>query len=165
LFSGGLPALSTRLAREQVLERLDAAARRGNLAGFERRGGEELFEVEAYSVPFDHVLVARAAAAGAGTRLTFSAQMLRKTPAIFAIVLALTIWPGVPLTHSMLVTYFSWYHWPAWVTWAWYMLLTVVPLVWWLPRAVKKSRAAAAEAAREQILKLRTILDGTLTQG
>jgi hypothetical protein len=165
LFKDGLPALSTKLSREQVLERLDAAARRGKLAGFEKVSGAALFEVEAYSTPFDHVLRATAGADGGGTRLRFRTQMLRKVPVIFGIGTLVTIWPGLPLTHSMLITYFSGYRLSELMTAAWYLPLTVLPLLWWIPRAIRKSRAGAAEASREQIMKLRDLLDGTLTQG
>ena len=115
LFRAGLPALTTGLGREEIVRRLDGAARRGKLAGFVARTGEDLFEVEAYSAPFDHVLVARLAGGPEG-RLTFRLRMLRKLPLIYAVVLVLSLWPGLPLTHSMLVTYFSWYRWGAGVT-------------------------------------------------
>ena len=126
--------------------------------------GPDLFEVEAYSAPFEHVLAARAEG-GPRTRLKFRLQMLRKAPLIFAAVLVVTLWPGLPLTHSMLVTYFSWYRLSEALTAAWYVPLTVLPVLWWLPRAVRKSRAEAGAAAREQLLRLRDLLDGTLTQG
>jgi hypothetical protein len=164
-FKDGLPLLLTNLGNEQLLQKLDAAARRGKLAGFEKLEGPELFEVEAYSAPFDHVLRATAEAAGGRTRLRFRTRMLRKVPLIFAVGTLVTIWPGLPLTHSMLVTYFSWYRLSEWTTAAWYLPLTVLPLLWWIPRAIRKSRAGAAEASREQIQKLRDLLDGTLTQG
>jgi hypothetical protein len=159
-----LPGLAIGLGRDEILRRLDAAARRGKLAGFAARPDGDLFEVEAFSAPFDHVLIARLAE-DRGPRLAFRVRMLRKMPLIFAIVFVLTVWPGLPLTHSMLVTYFSWYQWGAGITAAWYLPLTVLPVLWWLPGAVKKSRAEAAGAATEQIHRLRELLDGTLTQG
>src|ERR1041384_6132511 len=166
LFQDGLPVLTTRSNREDVLRKLDGAARRGKLAGFEKRGAPDFFEVEAYAAPFDHALLASAGDAdGGGTRLRFRTQMLRKVPLIYVITTVLAVGPGLPLTHSMLQTYFSWYHLSYWGSGAWYLPLTVVPMIWWTPRAIRKSRAGAAEAAREQILKLRDLLDGTLTQG
>lgn len=164
LFREGLPALVSPYGREEILRRLDTVSRRGKLAGFVARSGEELFEVEAFSAPFEHVLVARQSG-GPEPRLAFRLHMLRKTPLIFVVVLVLAVWPGLPLTHSMLVTYFSWYHWGPWVTAAWYVPVTVLPFLWWLPRAVKRSRAEAHLAAKEQILRLKELLDGTLTQG
>jgi hypothetical protein len=104
-------------------------------------------------------------AAGPQARVTFRLQLLRKMPFIFAVVLVLTLWPGLPLTQSMLVTYFSRYRWSEVITAAWYVPLTVLPVLWWLPRAVRKSRAEAAMAAKEQIIRLKELLDGTLTQG
>src|SRR5689334_1427784 len=96
LFLAGLPCLATGLGREEILRKLDGAARRGRLAGFVARSGEDLFEVEAYSAPFEHVLVARAD--GTEPRLTFRLQTLRKMPLIFAVVVVLSLWPGLPLT-------------------------------------------------------------------
>src|SRR5262245_37853803 len=164
LFRAGLPALATRLGREEILRRLDGAARRGKLAGFVVGSGDDLFEVEAFSAPFEHVLVARMGG-GPGAPLTFRLRVLRKVPIIFAVVLVLTLWPGLPLTHSMLVLYFSWYRLGPVGTAAWYLPMTVLPVLWWLPRAVKKSRAEGAAAAKEQIIRLRELLDGSLTQG
>jgi hypothetical protein len=164
MFRAGLPALTTGLGPEEIVRRLDGAARRGKLAGFVPRSGEDLFEVEAYSAPFDHVLVARLTG-GPEARLAFRLRVLPKLPLIYAVVLVLTLWPGLPLTHSMLVTYFSWYRWGAGVTAAWYVPLSVLPVLWWLPRAVRKSRAEAARAAKEQVLRLAELLHGTLTQG
>jgi hypothetical protein len=164
LFRAGLPALATPLGRDEILRRLDAAARRGKLAGFAARSGADLFEVVAFSAPFEHVLVARPTG-GTPARLTFRPRMLQKMPLIFAVVLVLTLWPGLPLTHSMLVTYFSWYRWSEAITAAWYVPLTVLPVFWWLPRGIRKSRTEANVAAKEQIIRLRELLDGTLTQG
>jgi len=165
LFRNGLPSLTVPLPSDEILKRLDAAARRGNLAGFKNHASEYLFEVEAYTQPFDHRLLAKAAGADGGTRLSFRPRMFRKAPLIFAISIVFTIWPGLPLTHSMLVTYFRWYHWSSAITAAWYLPLTVLPLLWWVPRAIRKSRAGAVEAAKEQILRLKDLLNGTLTQG
>jgi hypothetical protein len=166
LFERGLPVLATKLQRDEVLKKLEIAARKGKLAGFEKHDGPETFEVEAFSTPFDHLLLATATQDSTGTRLSFRLHMLRKSPAIFAVIIVLSIWPGLPLTHSMLLTYFSWYsHVATWVTAAWYLPLTVLPFAWMIPRSLKKSGKEAREAAREQILKLRDLLDGTLTQG
>ena len=166
MFERGLPALKTKLDRDGVMRCLDAAARKGKLAGLERRDPPEVFEVEAYSTPFDHVLVASATPDGSGTKLTFRPRLLTKVPLIYAVVIIVSVWPGLPLTHSMLVTYFSRYsHVATWVTAAWYLPLTVLPFLWLIPKWLKRSAKEAHEASREQILKLRDLLDGTLTQG
>jgi hypothetical protein len=44
------------------------------------------------------------------------------------------------------------------VTYAWYIPLTVLPLLWMIPRMVRKSRLAAYAHAQEQIETLRTAL-------
>jgi hypothetical protein len=164
-FSGGLPWLTTSMDREAVLRRLDAAARRGKLAGFEPRQAPDLFEVEAYSEPFDHRLIATPEQHGGELRLKLRMEMLKKKLLTFAVVILFSIWPGLPLTHSMLLTYFSWYHYETWVTAAWYLPLTVVPLPWMLRNWLRKSKAEAQASAREQVLRLKDLLDGTLTQG
>lgn len=145
---GRLPEVRTALSPPQIIERLETLARRGKLAGFRARPGGVLFEAECFAEPFDRVLEARAATAGGVTTLSFTVRLLWKAPAIFAVVTALTIWPGVWLTDSMLRMYFSWYRIP---TWWWYVPVTVVPLFWMVPRMIGKSATLARESAAAQI--------------
>jgi hypothetical protein len=147
----GLPELKTQLPPVAVVARLDALARRGKLAGFEPGRGEELFSVLAFGNPFDHRLSAAADVNGSVTSLKFSLCVTRRMPAIFALILIVTIWPGVWLTHSMLVTYFSWYALTFVQTCMWYLPLTVLPIPWFWPRMMRKSAAAARTSAAEQI--------------
>jgi hypothetical protein len=154
-----LPDLLTPHAPDEVLRRLDLAARRGRMAGFKREPAPALFSVEAFATPFEHKLLATGRADGPQTRLTFRAVMLPKLPWIYAVAIALSIWPGVWLTHSMLVTWFDWYFAEEWKTWAWYIPLTVIPLPWALRRLWLKSRSEAHTDALTQIDKLRAELD------
>jgi hypothetical protein len=154
-----LPDLLTPHTPDEVLRRLDLAARRGRMAGFKPEPAPPRFSVVAFASPFEHKLVATAAPAPAGSRLSFRAVMLPKLPWIYAIVIALCIWPGVWLTHSMLVTWFNWYFAEEWKTWAWYIPLTVIPLPWAIRKLVGKSRAEAHTDALAQIDKLRAELD------
>lgn len=150
-----LPVVRTALDHDQILARLEALARRGKLPGWRARPPDGLFEVACFGEPFDRRLVATAAAAGPGTELGFRAPLLLKTPLIMGVVTALTIWPGEWLTHSMLTTYFSWY---TISTWWWYIPLTVVPLVWMVPRMVRKSEAVCRQSAGEQIAAIESAL-------
>jgi hypothetical protein len=162
--------LSTTLADAEILSRLDALARRGKLAGFEKGGpGGPLFTLEAAGAPFDYTLEAWSAHQGHGggagtTRLDLRMRLLLRTPLIFGVVIALTIWPGVWLTHSMLRAYFGFYTYAEWVTWAWYIPLTVLPLPWALFEMIKRSREAAYTSAQESIPVLVKTLDAKATE-
>jgi hypothetical protein len=154
-----LPELRTPCTPEEILRRLDLAARRGRMAGFQPEQAPALFSVEAFASPFEHKLIATPTREGDETRLAFRIAVLPKLPTIYAIVIAVTIWPGVWLTHSMLVTWFDWYFRDEWKTWAWYLPLTVIPLPWTLRKLWKKSRSEAHADALAQIGKIGQELD------
>lgn len=159
---GRLAYVTTGLAPTRVLEKLDRLARDGKLAGF-RALGTGGFEVSAFGEPFDRRLVATMTADGTRLRLDFRASLVARMPVIYALVIAVSIWPGVWLTHSMLATYWNWYgRWDQWVTWAWYMPLTIVPLFFVLPKMVRKSERACHEHAEEQIRKIAENVSGTI---
>lgn len=139
------PDLATPLESAEVLRRLESLSRRGKLPGFEPGRGGVLFATAAFGEPFDHRLEARAEGAGP-TTLRYSLRMLRRLPLIYTVVIALSIWPGVWLTDSMLRAYFDSYDYK---TWMWYLPITVLPLPPMLVRMVRRSRAAAAEHAAE----------------
>ncbi len=149
-----LPEVVADVGEPEVLRRLDRLAREGKLAGF-HAGGAGLFEVAAFGEPFDRRLIATSTTESSRTKLKFRAALGMRMPLIYAGIVGISIWPGVWLTHSMLSTYWGWYgQWPEWVTWAWYMPLTVLPLPLFIPRMVRKSETAAFEHAREQIGKI-----------
>lgn len=159
---GRLPCVATGLGEAQVLERLERLARDGKLAGF-RVLGARSFEVSAFGEPFDRRLVATLAQDGPRTRLNLKAPLVARMPVIYALIIAVSIWPGVWLTHSMLSTYWNWYgRWPEWVTWAWYMPLTVVPLFFMLPKMMRKSERACYEHAMEQVGKITEAVSGSI---
>ncbi|HYE60578.1 MAG TPA: hypothetical protein VD997_01160 [Phycisphaerales bacterium] len=159
--SGPLPTLETPYTPDEILRRLDTAARRGRMAGFQPEKPPALFSVEAFAAPFEHKLLATASP-GASTRLTFRTVVLHKVLWIYAAVIVFSIWPGTWLTHSMLVSWFpSWYPVEEWKTWAWYLPLLILPLLWLLPKQWKKSRADAHADALAQIGKLARELDAT----
>lgn len=161
-----LPTLRTALDASAILSKLDALARRGKLAGFEPApaGAGHAFSLEAPGAPFDHSLRVSAATRDGQTTLTARLVMLPRLPAIFAVLLVFSIWPGVWLTHSMLRAYFSFYTYPEWVTWAWYIPLTVLPLPWALAKMVRRSREAAYASALESAEILATTLGARIDQ-
>ena len=160
-----LPTLSVPMVPEAIVTTLDKASRRGRLPGFEPNAPGGLFLVDAWGTPFDHDLIACAEPDGAGTRLQFSLRMRRRMPTIHAVILLLTIWPGVWLTDSMLKIWFNWYYALTqkdffifsgfeWFTYAWYLPLCVVPLPWFWRSIVRRSRRTAHESALEMIAKM-----------
>lgn len=153
--------LRVPLAAEEIVRRLDEAARRGKLPGFAAAapGGEALFTLTDFGSPFESVLVAAPATEGDSTRLRFSIRLKPTMPVVFAIMLVITIWPGVWLTDSLLRTYSSWYmSLPDWATYAWYLPLTVPFCPPAMLAALRRSRASAAAEAQELIDKLAAII-------
>lgn len=151
-----LPAIATPLDAGECSLRAERLSKQGKLAGY--APGPGLFSCAAFGAPFDYRLLAEHTAGS----VRFRAQRLRKLPTIYAGVLALTVWPGVVLTHSLLNTWFSWYPQVWWATWAWYVPLTLLPIPWAWRTVARKSRASALGHAHEQIARLAQALDGEL---
>lgn len=160
-----LPTLSVQMTPEQVLACLDKASRKGRLAGFGRGTGEILCIVDAWGTPFDGELRVQSAEAAQGLELRFHVAMRRKMPIVFGVVLALTVWPGVMLTDSMLKLWFDWYY--TWtqielfqiagfdaLTYLWYLPLTLFPLPWIWRSLMARSRATMEVSAHEMIGKI-----------
>ncbi|MBL8762155.1 MAG: hypothetical protein JNL50_12725 [Phycisphaerae bacterium] len=143
----GLARLATPLPPGEVMGRVAEMSKRGKLPGFAQSSPGE-FVAEAFATPFDHTLHCRVDAAPSGATLSFSLRMNRRLPWVYVLVLAVTIWPGVWVTDSMLKTYFSWYTIP---TWWWYMPITVIPIPWMWRSFMRKSRTGADASARELI--------------
>jgi hypothetical protein len=152
-----LPVVRCGLTPEQVVMAAEKRAKAGKLAGFARGSGEVLFVADVFGEPFDRTLVVKGETVEGGTRLTFAAPMKKRLPWIFIAVIAFSIWPGVTLTHSLLVTYFSWY---TIATWWWYIPITVIPLPWIYKKMVTKSEASCAGSAMEQIESVREAVGG-----
>lgn len=136
-----LPTLTTPLAPDQVIARLLALAKRGKLPEFhaieagatpDRRD----FRVLAFGSPYDRDLFGEIRRSGAGSTITFRSRLKRKMPTITIATMAVSLWPGVWLTDSMLSTYFSWYPRNAWITVAWYIPLTLAAV----PMLIKQYR-------------------------
>lgn len=141
-----LPSVRTDLAPQQILRKLDAAARRGKLGGFTPGesgtgvGPAPLFTVRDIGTPFD----GEVAATFAGGELAFTTRLYRRLPAIFAAILIVSVWPGVWLMESLMNVY-----WPSAgaYTWWWYVPLTVLTGPPAYLAAMKKSRGALHEDA------------------
>ena len=115
---------------------------------------------------FDYELIARANTSAPGTRLSFRLHRLPKTPAIMAAAMIATIWPGLPMTDSMLRSWVASYDGlPWWATYAWYIPLGVLPLPWMWLRWTAASKTAAAAHAAEQISTIAGLIDAGPTAG
>lgn len=138
-----LPTLAVSGTPESIVSRLDAAAKRGKLAGFSTTS-DGLFQVTDFGGPFESMLIGRAVPDGATTRVGFELRLKSRLAWVYLIVLVATVWPGVWLTDSMLRTYFTGYDYQ---TWMWYLPLTAPFVPWAMWASVRKSRRAGREAA------------------
>jgi len=149
------PSLPCALSEGEITSRLEGLAKRGKLAGYEspvKGVPGALFAVAAFGHVFDYRLIAHSERDEAGrVTLRFTLVQLMRAPLIFALVLILTVWPGVWLTDSMLTSYFSWY---TVETWKWYLPLTVLPIPFMWRSTHLKSLSAASRHAGEQLEKI-----------
>ena len=152
--------VETGLGREQILDRLEGMSKKGKLAGFERAGPPDGADASftAYGSPFDGVVLVHAA----DGRASFGLHMPRKMPVVFALILVITVWPGLPITDAFMYT-FVWYEnlmgSAGWLdTWVWYLPMTVIPAPFAWLGAVRKSRATAMEHATETVERVRAAL-------
>ncbi len=156
-FREPLPRIETRLSASEIRARLLALSKRGKLAGYNGDDPDGIASVAAHGTPFDSKLVLRQE----GTTLSFVCKLLPTMPWVFAAVLVVTIWPGLPLTDGFLSS-FQWYSGlMARIgidTWAWYLPLTILPAPLAMRGALKKSRASAHQSALEAIEKIRATL-------
>lgn len=144
-----IPVVPLTIEPGALLDRLDALARRGRLAGFRRgRPGGPLFTAEAWGTPFDGVVGATLETGPAGTpQLRLRARMRPAAPAVWALVMALTVWPGVWMTESFLASVFT--SWPAaWkYTYWWYLPMAVLGAPWAIWAAWARSAASVHDSA------------------
>lgn len=151
-----LPEISTDLEEAQIVERLQAAAKRGKLPGFRApgpRGG--LFVVDAFGNPFDRDLEARVEGEGADRKLRFSTHLRWPLPLIFGVVLLLTIEPGRWMTDRMIPGEWGWID----TRW-WYYPLLIIPMPFLWRSLIRKSYQSAMGHAREQIERIQSHLRG-----
>ncbi len=160
-----LPAIEALLSPDEIVARLDKASRRGRMPGFRARPKDALFQTDAWGTPFDFDLFASAEGAEGRTRLVFEVRLRQRLPRVYALMLVLTVWPGAPLTDSLLRMWFDWYHhltqieffrlgsWE-WFTYAWYIPVCVLPLPFMWKGWMRRSRATARVSALEMIAKI-----------
>lgn len=134
------------------------------MPGFRAGAQRGEFSTLAFGAPFDHDLIGMASVEAGQTLLTFRLRMLQKLPAIYVALIAVSVWPGVWLTESMLNTYFSWYRLNIWWTCAWYIPLTVGPVPWMWKKWVIGSRNASMADALETIPRIAEICGGTVVR-
>lgn len=159
--AAALPSIRTPLGPGEVLSALQTASRRGRLPGFTREAGDALFAVEAHGAPFDAQLIGRRRQAEPGSRLVFELRLRRKLPIVFAVVLLATVWPGVYFMDELIAQYLEQW-WRPWVTYYWYLPLTILPLPWAWASLMKKSRKSTRESAQAAIQKIAVEVGGTV---
>lgn len=167
--SGGAAAdelapIASEKSAAAICDALERMSKKGKLPGFVRAGDGGLFSVDAQGTPFDRRLVGEAVEKDGTTQLRWSLVTPRKWPVGIAVVLALTVWPGLPITDSLLQTYFpgSYGSWTSgWFkTWMWYLPLTVLPIPWFWRSTFQKVRATTQEHAIETRAKIRDAIGG-----
>jgi len=130
----------------QVCERLTVLSQSGKLPGYDdaNRAGRfnALFVADIFAQPFDRRLIARVEHTDQGPRLVYTVRPKLRNPAIYAIVLLITLWPGLPITDSIISSYSDWYAAHI-ATWWWYLPLMALCV----PAVAKQARKSAAEAA------------------
>ncbi|MFI4897761.1 MAG: hypothetical protein ACIARR_08040 [Phycisphaerales bacterium JB059] len=154
----------TENSPERVADLLERLSKKGQLPGYERGGDGGLFSVDAQGTPFDRRLVGRASERDGGTVLAWRLVTPRRWPVGIALVLALTVWPGWPITDSLLQTYFpgSYGAWTSgWFrTWMWYLPVTVLPIPWFWKSTFRKVHESTLAHARETREKIREAIGG-----
>lgn len=157
-----LAPVTTEKTPEQICEALERLSKQGKLPGFVRAGDGGLFSVDAQGTPFDRRLVGEAVEKDGRTELGWRLVTPRRWPVGIAIVLALTVWPGLPITDSLLQTYFpgSYGAWTSgWFrTWIWYLPITVLPIPWVWRGTFRKVHATTLAHAIETRAKIRDAL-------
>jgi len=163
-----VPDVLTKLSPPGVLARLDRSSRRGKLPGYVGEHREELCAVAAFGEPFDRLMIVKAEPEPDGrTRLWWTLKLELKVPCILAGLLAFTVWPGEPLTDSLLKTYFGFYR--SWIdaglgTWMWYLPLSVGSAVWTWRWAQRKSHETSHQSAHEMARKIAGAVAGEVVR-
>ncbi|MEM1185047.1 MAG: hypothetical protein AAGI53_08585 [Planctomycetota bacterium] len=159
-----VPDVITKLSPPGVLARLDRASRRGKLPGFVGEHREGLCAVAAFGETFDRLMIVKAEPEPNGrTRLWWTLKLELKMPCILAMLLGVSVWPGEPLTDSLLKTYFGFYN--EWVqgglgTWMWYLPMSIGGAVWTWRWAQQKSRVTTHQSAHEMARKIAEAVGG-----
>lgn len=161
--------LTVPYATAEIVSTLDAAARRGKLAGFEpgAPGTGYIFRAEAFGTPFEGWLLAHATltpttpGGGPNTTLTYSRRLKPLWPWTFALVLLLSVWPGVLLTESLLAAMLPNWTWLWKTTWYWYLPLSTLGGIAGMHQALKRSRLTIAASTHEAAETIKSLLQRT----
>ncbi len=152
-----LPSISTNLSAEEIKDRLVKLSKRGKLAGYDGACADGLASMAAHGTPFDSQLILK----HRDGQVSFELKLMAMMPRVFAALLIVTVWPGLPLTEGFLES-FVWYS--DFVantgvkTWYWYLPLTILPAPFAFMGAIKKSKLTAHASAIETIEKLDKVL-------
>ncbi len=168
-----LRPLRTDLTVSAIMDRLERRSRAGKLAGF-RRVAPGACAVDLFGAPFDGLMLISAINAeapdnpGSGpdaapteptagpTDIRFQARMKPLTPVIVWVALILSVWPGVIVVDSMIRTYWLGYPSGWWVTYAWYVPLTLLafPVVGAQMKASRRKQLESATGIRDELKKV-----------
>ena len=146
--------LAPKASDTSPVDTLDRLSKKGKLPGFRRRS-DTTFEIAAHGTVYDRTLTGTVS----GSNITFTSRLNRKFPAIMITVMAIALFPGLPLTHTMLRVFFGWYPTEFWITAAWYLPLTLLAIPT-LIKQFKASERASRLHAEETIQKLAAHLGG-----
>jgi len=150
----GLADLRVSLTKEQVLERLGAAARRGKLPEYARGGPENaLFSASALGHPFDRDLLGWAEPDDDGLQLRFGLRWRKKAPILYIVAMIVTVEPGRYFLDVMIPGSWGWGS----IMW-WYYPLTILSIPFMWLSFVRSSRKSTMETARESHEAIRSIL-------
>jgi len=157
-----LATLSSEKSAEQICGALERLSKKGELPGFVAGGDGGLFSVDAQGTPFDRRFVCDAGESDGSTHLAWRLETPRKWIVGIWAVLVLTVWPGLPITDSLLQTYFpgSYGVWTSgWFkTWMWYLPMTVLPIPWFWKSTMAKVRSSTLAHAIETREKIRVAI-------
>lgn len=148
--------IETSLDSDAVFAALSTMSKQGKLAGYQHLSGESSATADAHGNPFDSDLIVTYNDQSIG----FDLKMRSKLPIIFAVVLVLTVWPGLPLTDSFMFN-FAWYErlmGDKVQTWMWYLPFTILPIPFVWRSSMMKSQKSALGHAMETIEKIRAVL-------
>jgi hypothetical protein len=152
-----LPTLQINHPPDEVRARLTKLSKRGKLPGYESNEPGAVCSVAAHGTPFDSKLLVHLES----NSLSFSCVLLPLMPRVFALILVVAVWPGLPLTDSFLSS-FDWYNnlmgSIGIKTWHWYLPLTILPAPFAFRGAIMKSRISAHQSALEAIEKIKAAL-------
>ena len=155
-----LPQVRSPLAPGAVVDRLQRTSQQGKLPGFIReRSGSDGFEVTALGTHFDHRVRCAVGQTNEGSVIHGRGERPWRPIAVVWAIVILTLWPGVWITHSMLVTWFGWYRLELWGTAAWYVPLTLLAI----PAVLKVQRASDVASwahAHETLDLIARVCDG-----